>query len=217
MFDKIRKNGKLYITFICVGIIVFLISYTVSISILRGNDGVFGFLGEAKQTSTLAEDNRVINKDTDIKFVLNYTNCINKVEVNEALDQPINLEQDKLEGLTEKDADKIFSNFGYVIDKFSEAEVVFEKSIPGFNYSNDSYFIGISEEYVVIYKKNSNETIEIAQDKILNPKGYEDTYLQVKDIENKGNLLKTLYEGKSDYQFSNIQEAIEYAQALCST
>lgn len=217
MLNKIKKNAKLYITFVCAGIIVFLLSYTVSISILRGNDGVFGFLGEAKQTSTLTEDKTIISDSTDIKFVLNYSNCINEVEVSEALDQPINLEQDKLLGLTAKEADKIFSSFGYRIEKFSEEEVVFEKDIPGFNYSEDSYFIGINKDYVVVYKKNNNETIEVSRDKILNPKGDDATYLQIKDIENRGNLLKTFYEGKSDYQFSNIQEAIEYAQALCST
>ncbi len=217
MFDRIKKNAKSYIIFVCIGIIVFLLSYTVSISILRGNDGILGFLGSAKQTNTLAEDNVIINKNTEIKFVLNYENCINKVKASEALDQPINVEQDKLLGLTEKEAEKIFSSFGYKIDKFSSDEVVFEKSIPGFSYNDDSYFIGVAEDNVVIYKKNNNDTMEIAQDKIINPKGDGTTYLQVKDIENRGNLLKTFYEGKADYQFSDIQEAIEYAQALCST
>lgn len=217
MFDRIKKNAKSYIIFVCIGIIVFLLSYTVSISILRGNDGVLGFLGNAKHANTLAEDNAIINKNTEIKFVLNYENSINKVKASEALDQPINVEQDKLLGLTEKETEKIFSSFGYKIDKFSSDEVVFEKSIPGFSYNDDSYFIGVAEDNVVIYKKNNNDTIEIAQDKIINPKGDGTTYLQVKDIENRGNLLKTFYEGKADYQFSDIQEAIEYAQALCST
>lgn len=217
MFDRIKKNAKSYIIFVCIGIIVFLLSYTVSISILRGNDGILGFLGNAKQANTLAEDNVIINKNTEIKFVLNYENCINKVKASESLDQPINVEQDKLLGLTEKEAEKIFSSFGYKIDKFSSDEVLFEKSIPGFSYNEDSYFIGVAEDNVVIYKKNNNDTIEIAQDKIINPKGDGTTYLQVKDIENRGNLLKTFYEGKADYQFSDIQEAIEYAQALCST
>lgn len=217
MFDRIKKNAKSYIIFVCIGIIVFLLSYTVSISILRGNDGILGFLGNAKEANTLAEDNVIINKNTEIKFVLNYENCINKVKASEALDQPINVEQDKLLGLTEKEAEKIFSSFGYKIDKFSSDEVLLEKSIPGFSYNEDSYFIGVAEDNVVIYKKNNNDTIEIAQDKIINPKGDGTTYLQIKDIENRGNLLKTFYEGKADYQFSDIQEAIEYAQALCST
>lgn len=217
MFDIIKRFMKSSIIFVSLGIIVFLISYTVSISILRGNIGMVGFLGEAKETGNLGEKNAVINKDTDIKFILNYDNCINKVKATETLDQPINVEKDKLVGLTLKEAEKIFSSFGYKINKFSQEEVILEKNIPGFNYKNDTYFIGISGDFVVIYKKNSNEIIEVAQDKIINPKGEGNTYLQVKDIENRGNLLKTFYEGKADYQFSNIQEAIEYAQALCST
>lgn len=217
MFDRIKKNAKSYIIFVCIGIIVFLLSYTVSISVLRGNDGILGFLGDAKETNALGEGSAIINKDTEVKFVLNYGNCINKVKASENLEQPINVEQDKLLGLTEKEADKIFSSFGYKVDKFSSDEVVFEKSIPGFKYENESYFIGVAEENVVIYKSNSNDTIEIAQDKIINPKGDGTSYLQIKDIENRGNLLKTFYEGKADYQFSDIQEAIEYAQALCST
>lgn len=217
MFDRIKKNAKSYIIFVCIGIIVFLLSYTVSIGILRGNDGILGFLGDAKETNAFGEDNTIINKDTEIKFVLNYGNCINKVKASENLEQPINVEQDKLLGLTEKEADKIFSNFGYTVDKFSSDEVVFEKNIPGFKYEDEFYFIGVAEDNVVIYKKNSNETIEIAQDQIINPKGDGTSYLQIKDIENRGNLLKTFYEGKADYQFSDIQEAIEYAQALCST
>ena len=119
MFDRIKKNAKSYIIFVCIGIIVFLLSYTVSIGILRGNDGILGFLGDAKETNAFGEDNTIINKDTEIKFVLNYGNCINKVKASENLEQPINVEQDKLLGLTEKEADKIFSNFGYTVDKFS--------------------------------------------------------------------------------------------------
>lgn len=217
MFDRIKKNAKSYIIYVCIGIIVFLLSYTVSVSILRGNDGILGFLGDSKETSSIADENAVIDKDTDIKFVLNYENCINKVIANEALDQPINVEQDKLLGLTKNEADKIFSSFGYKIDEFSGDEVIFEKSISGYSYSKGSYFIGVADNNVVIYKKNSNDILEIAQDKIINPKGEGETYLQLKDIENRGNLLKTFYEGKADYQFSDIQEAIEYAQALCST
>lgn len=217
MFNRIKRNMKSYIIYICIGIIVFLLSYTVSVGILRGNNGILSFLGDAKETSGFTGENAMINKDTKIKFVLNYENCINKIESTEALDQPINLEQDKLLGLTRSEADKIFSSFGYKINKFSSDEVIFEKNIPGFNYSKDCYFIGIANNNVVIYKKNSINTLEIAQDKIINPKGDGETYLGVKDIENRGNLLKTFYEGKADYQFSDIQEAIEYAQALCST
>lgn len=217
MFDKFKKNRKLYITFVIIGIIVFLLSYTVSVGILNGGKGRFGFLGEARQTNALVDSDALIQKDTDIKFLLNYTNCINKIPVNDSLDQPINVEQDKLLGLSEKEMKEIFSNFGYRVEKFSKEEVILEKDIPGFNYSNDCYFIGVNNENIVIYKKNDNGIVEIAKEHIVNPKGDEGDYLNVKDIENRGNLLKTFYEGKADYQFSDIQEAIEYAQALCST
>ncbi|MEG1254685.1 hypothetical protein [Clostridium sp.] len=218
MFGRFKDNKKMYITVVSVGIIVFLLSYTVSISFLKNSENKgLGLFGEARQTSSLNGGDVVISEDSKIKFVLNYKNCLDTVYINEKLDQPIKVEQDKLIGINEIEAEKIFSNFGYKLDRFTKEEVIFVKDIDGYNYKEDSYFIGVKDNYIAIYKKEADGSLKVIEAKISNPKDESGSYLQVKDIENRGNLLKTFYEGHEDYQFSNIQEAIEYAQALCST
>ncbi len=219
MFVRFKKNKKLYISAVCVGIIVFLISYTVSVTSFKNSkDKEEGLLGDAAQTSFMKSNDILISDTSKIKFLLKYKNSLNSVDVSSNLEQPINVELDKLIGLNEEEAVKIFSNFGYKIERFTKEDVIFIKVIEGFNYKVDSYFIGIKDEYISIYKKELNGDIVVVEEKILNPKDYNNqSYLQVKDIEDRGNLLKSFYEGSEDYQFSNIQDAIEYAQALCST
>ncbi|MEW8994964.1 hypothetical protein [Clostridium sp.] len=220
MIERYKKNKGLYIFVASVGIIVFLLSYTVSIAFLRSSkDGGPGFLGEATQASFLNMNDAVISDESNIEFMLNYKNSLDKIKVNNKLDQNINkVEKDNLIGLNQEQAEKIFSSFGYNIEKFTKEDVIFVKDIEGYDYKKDSYFIGIKDENIVIYSKDSNGTIKIVEEKILNPKDDSgQSYLKTNDIENKGNLLRTFYEGHKDYQFSNIQEAMEYAQALCST
>jgi len=220
MIERYKKNKGLYIFVASVGIIVFLLSYTVSIAFLRSSkDGGAGILGEATQASFLNMNDVVISDKSNIEFMLNYKNSLNKIKVNDKLDQNINkVEKDNLIGLNQEQVEKIFSSFGYNIEKFTKEDVIFVKDIEGYDYKKDSYFIGIEDENIVIYSKDSNGTIKIVEEKILNPKDDSgQSYLKTNDIENKGNLLRTFYEGHKDYQFSNIQEAMEYAQALCST
>lgn len=220
MIERYKKNKGLYIFVASVGIIVFLLSYTVSIAFLRSSkDGGSGILGEAAQASFLNMNDVVISDKSNIEFMLNYKNSLDKIKVNDKLDQNINkVEKDNLIGLNQEQAEKIFSSFGYNIEKFTKEDVIFVKDIEGYDYKKDSYFIGIEDENIVIYSKDSNGTIKIVEEKILNPKDDSgQSYLKTNDIENKGNLLRTFYEGHKDYQFSNIQEAMEYAQALCST
>lgn len=160
----------------------------------------------------------VISEKSNIEFVLNYKNSLDKVKINDKLDQTINVEKDDLIGLNQEQAEKIFSSFGYKIEKFAKENVVFVKDVEGYNYKEDSYFIGIKDENIVVYNKDSNGAIKVVEEKLLNPKDDGgQSYLKINDIENRGNLLRTFYEGHKDYQFSNIQEAMEYAQALCST
>jgi len=220
MIERYKKNKGLYIFVASVGIIVFLLSYTVSIAFLRSSkDGGPGILGEATQASFLNMNDAIISDESNIEFMLNYKNSLDKIKVNNKLDQNINkVEKDNLIGLNQEQAEKIFSSFGYNIEKFTKEDVIFVKDIEGYDYKKDSYFIGIKDENIVIYSKDSNGTIKIVEEKILNPKDDSgQSYLKTNDIENKGNLLRTFYEGHKDYQFSNIQEAMEYAQALCST
>ncbi|MEG2290139.1 MAG: hypothetical protein RSA29_08800 [Clostridium sp.] len=220
MFEKFKKNKYIYMIVVSLGIIVFLISYNISISFFRDSeDGDLGLFGETRQTGSFKGSNLLISKDSNIKFMLNYKNCLDNIEFDEMLDDriPIDGGSDNLLGLNQTEAEKILSEFGYKIDRFTKEEVVFVKHIDGYNYGIGSYFVGVKGENVVIYKNEADGKLAIAENTILNPKSENGAYLKVKDIENKGNLLKTFYEGHEDYQFLNIQEAIQYAQALCST
>lgn len=219
MFKRYKKNKGLYIFIASVGMIVFLLSYTVSIAFLRSSkERGTGILGEATQASFMNMNDVVISEKSNIEFILNYKNSLGKVKINDKLDQTINVEKDDLIGLNQEQAEKIFSSFGYKIEKFTKENVVFIKDVEGYNYKEDSYFIGIKDEDIVIYNKDSNGAIKVVEEKLLNPKDDGgQSYLKINDIENRGNLLRTFYEGHKDYQFSNIQEAMEYAQALCST
>lgn len=218
MFERYKRNKGLYIFIASVGIIVFLLSYTVSTAFLRSSKDGSGILGEATQSSFMNMSDVVISEKSNIEFMLNYKNSLDKVKINDKLDQTIKVKKDDLIGLNQEQAEKIFSSFGYRIEKFAYEDVVFVKDVEGYNYKADSYFIGIKGENIVIYNKDSNGTIKVAEEKITNPKDEDgQLYLKINDIENRGNLLRTFYEGHKDYQFSNIQEAIEYAQALCST
>ncbi len=219
MIERYKKNKGLYIFIASVGIIVFLLSYTVSIAFLRSSkDGGAGILGEASQASFLNMNDVLISDKSNIEFMLNYKNSLGKVKINDKLDKTINVEKDNLIGLNQEQAEKIFSSFGYKVEKFTKEDIIFVKDIEGYSYKEDSYFIGIKDENIVIYNKDSNGTIKVVEEKILNPKDDSgQSYLKINDIENRGNLLRTFYEGHKDYQFSNIQEAMEYAQALCST
>lgn len=219
MFKRYKKNKGLYIFIASVGMIVFLISYTVSIAFLRSSkERGTGILGEATQASFMNMNDAVISEKSNIEFILNYKNSLDKVKINDKLDQTINVKKDDLIGLNQEQAEKIFSSFGYKIEKFTKENVVFIKDVEGYNYKEDSYFIGIKDENIVIYNKDSNGAIKVVEEKLLNPKDDGgQSYFNINDIENRGNLLRTFYEGHKDYQFSNIQEAMEYAQALCST
>jgi len=219
MFKRYKKNKGLYIFIASVGMIVFLLSYTVSIAFLRSSkERGTGILGEATQASFMNMNDVVISEKSNIEFILNYKNSLDKVKINDKLDQTINVKKDDLIGLNQEQAEKIFSSFGYKIENFTKENVVFIKDVEGYNYKEDSYFIGIKDENIVIYNKDSNGAIKVVEEKLLNPKDDGgQSYLKINDIENRGNLLRTFYEGHKDYQFSNIQEAMEYAQALCST
>lgn len=210
------KNRKFYYIFCFLGIIVFLLSYTITVGIMNVKEtGSFALFGDAREASNISGE--VISGDSNLNFILKYKNSLDEVPLSDKLTQTLPVKQENLIGLDSKEVEDIFSNFGYRVDKFSNKDVVFVKEIGGFQYEKGSYFIGINNNYISVLKINDDGSTEVAKETIENPKSEEETFLQVKDIENKGNLLKTLYEGCGDYQFSNIQEAIEYAQALCST
>lgn len=212
-----EKNKKIYIFMCSLGIIGFLLSYTITINILeKSKNGEFTFFGEAKEASSVG-NKTVITKDSEIKFILNYKNSLDTVYLNDKLSQSLQVDKSKLIGLNSDEIDEIFSNFGYKVKGFTENEVVLTKNMNCYNYDKDSYFIGINGGFISIMKVDKDDKIIVAEEKIVNPKAGEEAYLQIKDIENKGNLLKSFYEGCKDYQFSNIQDAINYAQALCST
>ncbi|HAR85055.1 MAG TPA: hypothetical protein DCR69_04930 [Clostridium sp.] len=118
MIERYKKNKGLYIFIASVGIIVFLLSYTVSIVFLRSSkDGGAGILGEATQASFLNMNDVLISDKSNIEFMLNYKNSLGNVKINEKLDKTLNVEKDNLIGLNQEQAEKIFSILGYKLEK----------------------------------------------------------------------------------------------------
>lgn len=214
MFGKRKK----IILLSSIGIIVFLASYTITVGVLGD---IYGgkdlFSTNSIKTNAEVKGEGLVNDTTSFKFKLKYKNSSDEVEANEKLSRLMPVDMEKLKGLNAEELNEIYLNFGYKVHKFTPEEIVLIKDMDGFNYQTDSFFIGINNNFISILKKNDNNEVEVVTEKISNPKSEEGSYISVKDIENKGNLLKTIYEGCEGYQFSNIQEAIEYAQALCST
>jgi len=125
MIERYKKNKGLYIFIASVGIIVFLLSYTVSIAFLRSSkDGGAGILGEASQASFLNMNDVLISDKSNIEFMLNYKNSLGKVKINDKLDKTINVEKDNLIGLNQEQAEKIFSSFGYKVEKFTKEDII---------------------------------------------------------------------------------------------
>ncbi len=213
-----KKYKKNYVILTLIGIFIFVISYTFSIRIIKDKE-LFGesIFEKTQETLNFKMSDTVFSENTKVKFYLKYNNCLDSIEANESLDKGIRAEKNKLIGLSGQELESIFSNFGYKLDRLTKEEAVFTKNINVYDYDTDSYFIGIKGDYVVIYKKENSSSIRVVEDGVINPKSENSSRITIKDIENRGNFLKTLYEGNKDYQFSNIQDAVEYAKALCST
>lgn len=224
MLKQLKQNKFFYIIIAFLGLCIFTASYSLSISMIKGESKAKGdnadVLSQAKQTSFIKETGVVMTRDTKLEFLVKYANCLDYIKADDKIDKNISIFIDKKEellGLNENQLEEIFKKFDYHLQQFTKNDAIFIKDVSGYNYTPDSYFIGIKDENMVIYNKEKNENIRVIENKILNPKNENNSYITIKDIEDKGNLLETLYYGDQDYQFSNLQDAIEYAQSLCST
>jgi hypothetical protein len=221
MLKDINKSKLFYIVIVFLGVCIFTVSYSLSINLFRGakniDDNSEDILSETRQTCFIKESGVVVTRDTKLEFLVKYANCLDFIKADNKIDETINIDKEKLLGLNESQLEEIFKKFGYNLQQFTKNDVIFVKDVPGYNYATDTYFIGIKDQNMVIYNKEKNESIRIVESKIINPKAEDNSNITLKDIEDKGNLLKTLYYGDKDYQFSNVQDAIEYAQSLCST
>jgi hypothetical protein len=221
MLKELKQNKLFYIVIVFLGLCIFTTSYSLSINLFKGRekmkDNNTDILSETRQTSYIKESGVVVTKDTKLEFLVKYANCLDYIKADNKIDETINIDKEKLLGLNESQLEEIFKKFGYNLQQFTKIDAIFIKEVPGYNYAIDTYFIGIKDNNMVIYTKEKNESIRVVEGNIVNPKTENNSSITLKDIEDKGNLLKTLYYGDKDYQFSNIQDAIEYAQSLCST
>ena len=60
-------------------------------------------------------------------------------------------------------------------------------------------------------------SITVEEPSIKNVRSEENKGITLDYIKDKGNLIESLYKGKKEYQFKTKEEAIQYAQALCSS
>jgi len=219
MLKYLKNNKFYYIGILLLGFAFFAVSYSLSINYFKGNRNTNNneVLAEAKETSFIKESGSIVAKDTKFEFLVRYSNCLDFVNADNKVDESINVDKEKLLGLNEKDLDEIFKKFNYKLEQFTKNDAIFVKDVEGYNYAPDNYFIGIKDEKIVVYKKEKDGKIRVVEKQILNPKSENNSILTIKDIEDKGNLLKTLYFGDKDYQKSNIKDVIDLAQSLCST
>jgi len=217
---KYLKDNKFYhIGILLIGFVFFAVSYSLSINYFKGNKNINNneVLAETKQTSFVKESGTLVAKDTKLEFLIRYSNCLDFINADNKIDESINIDKEKLLGLNEKDLEEIFKKFNYKLEQFTKNDAIFVKDVEGYKYAPDNYFIGIKDEKIVVYKKEKDGKIRVVEKQILNPKSENNSILTIKDIEDKGNLLKTLYFGDKDYQKSNIKDVIDLAQSLCST
>lgn len=211
MFKKILKNKKVLI-YMLSGIIIFLSSYFVYTSIIN-KENIYSLAKEASSTNSKSLK---FNSKNKIEFFIKYNNCkdfIKDTQMNEMVER----EKDKLNGLKESELEEIYKSYGYKLEKFTKDQVIFVKEIEGYNYEADNYFIGIGENNVVIYSKGEDGSITVEEPSIKNVRSEENKGITLDYIKDKGNLIESLYKGKKEYQFKTKEEAIQYAQALCSS
>jgi hypothetical protein len=224
MLKELKQNKFFYIVIVFLGLCIFTASYSLSINLFKDGksekDHNEDILSETRQTSFIKESGVIVTKDTKLEFLVKYANCLDYIKADDRIDKKIKIaieNKDNLIGLNESQLEGLVKNLGYTLQQFTKNDAIFIKEVPGFNYTVESYFIGIKDNNMVIYKKEKDESIRVVENSIINPRSENNSIIILKDIEDKGNLLETLYYGDKDYQFSNIQDAIEYAQSLCST
>lgn len=211
MFKKFLRNKKI-LTYILGGIIIFLSSYFIYTNILS-KENVYSLAKEASSTNSKPLK---FNSKNKIEFFIKYSNCKDFIE-DIQMTEMVERDKDKLNGLKEPELEEIYKSYGYKLEKFTKDQIIFIKEIEGYNYEDNSYFIGIGENNVVIYNKKQDENIAIEEPLIKNVRSEEDKAITLDYIKDKGNLMESLYKGKKEYQFKTKEEAIEYAQALCSS
>lgn len=220
MLKSMKENKFYYIGTLLIGVLFFTISYSLSMDFFKGNNlekDDNEVYTEAKQTSFIKESGTIVTKDTKFEFLVRYSNCLDYIKADNKIDENIKVDKEVLLGLNESQLEDIFKKFNYKLEQFTKNDAIFIKDIEGYNYSIDSYFPGIKDDKIVIYKKEKDGTIRVVEKEIINQKTESNSVLTINDIQDRGNLLKTLYFGDKDYQKSNIQDAVDLAQSLCST
>ena len=220
MLKNLKENKFYYIGTLLIGVLFFTISYSLSMDFFKGNNlekDDNEVYTEAKQTSFIKESGTIVTKDTKFEFLVRYSNCLDYIKADNKIDENIKVDKEVLLGLNESQLEDIFKKFNYKLEQFTKNDAIFIKDVEGYNYSIDSYFPGIKDDKIVIYKKEKDGTIRVVEKEIINPKTENNSVLTINDIQDRGNLLKTLYFGDKDYQKSNIQDAVDLAQSLCST
>lgn len=220
MLKSLKENKFYYIGTLLIGVLFFTISYSLSMDFFKGNNlekDDNEVYTEAKQTSFIKESGTIVTKDTKFEFLVRYSSCLDYIKADNKIDENIKVDKEVLLGLNESQLEDIFKKFNYKLEQFTKNDAIFIKDIEGYNYSIDSYFPGIKDDKIVIYKKEKDGTIRVVEKEIINPKTENNSVLTINDIQDRGNLLKTLYFGDKDYQKSNIQDAVDLAQSLCST
>ena len=102
------------------------------------------------------------------------------------MNEMVEREKDKLNGLKESELEEIYKSYGYKLEKFTKDQVIFVKEIEGYNYEADNYFIGIGENNVVIYSKGEDGSITVEEPSIKNVRSEENKGITLDYIKDKG-------------------------------
>ncbi|WP_040330248.1 hypothetical protein [Clostridium ihumii] len=208
MLEKIKKYKNQIAISTGVLLILFISSYTIS---------RYNF--KDKDVNTLTKETasqNIKSEGAEIKFLIKYSNCNDFIE-DEKMNKIVEKDKDKLKGLTQKELEEIYKEYNYKLSKCIDNKIEFVKDIEGYQYGNGKFFIGISGEKVVIYNRNQEGNLIIAESVVPNGRSEDQRPIKLNNIKDKGNLTETLYEGKKEYQFDTKEEALEYAKALCNS
>ncbi|MGH4137469.1 hypothetical protein [Clostridium sp.] len=161
-----------------------------------------------------------VSKDTKFIFKIKYKD---KEVRNMVLEKHFN-EYTALNNKTQKELDEFFKNQGYIVNSMSNSQVVFVNNSDRYSYSANTYFLGVYNNFVTIYKTDKNGDI-IAQ-KIFNSNVYAEDgsqqkydfqakesgelqYIRIDDLKEKDGLVDDLIKGRKYVKDSDSSKGME--------
>lgn len=172
-----------------------------------------------RQTSVVANFAKV-SEDTKFVFKIKYKD---KEVRNVVLEKHFN-GSTLLNNKTVTELNEFFKNQGYSVYNISDDEIVFLNSSDRYSYKANRFFLGVYDDFVTIYKTDTNG--DIIAHKLFNSYAYEDEdivknhdfeaqekgelqYIKIDELKDKDGLVDYLTRGKKYSEENDVINEIE--------